>query len=143
MIVGLLVIIWAAAFIDRKYGVWVLMFLSIVMFLVGGGFAPTVFSMIALVTAAMINRPLTWWRKHFPHGLRDFLARLWKWSLVALVFLSLFLVELATFGYPLMLFFSADKILNLCRSLGNITFYGLGPVVILTALAYDIQKQTD
>jgi hypothetical protein len=140
MIAGLLVMIWSVAFIDRKYGAWGLMLLSILMFLVGGGFAPPIYTIPAIVAAAAIDRPLTWWRKHLPLKVRGFLARLWPWSLIAFLLLSLFLIELAIFGYPLMWFFSADNTLNLISALGYITYFGLGPVVILAAFAYDIQN---
>lgn len=143
MIVGLLVIIWSVAFIDRKYGAWVLMLLSIMLFLVGGGFAPPVYALLAIVAATKIDKPLTWWRKHLPLSIRGFLARLWLWFLIACASLSLFLVELAIFGYPLLWFLSANDSLSFISTLGNITFFGLGPVVILSAFAYDIQRQTD
>lgn len=143
MLISLFVLIWAAVYVDRKYGVWVLILLSIMMFLVGGGYASPVFAIPAIVAAAGINKPLVWWRRHLPVGLIDFLARLWKWSLIAIVLLSLFALETATFGYPLLWFFSADTTLNILSTLGNITFFGLGPVVILTAFAHDIQKKTN
>jgi hypothetical protein len=143
MLVGLFVIIWAAVYIDRKHGAWVLALLSIMMFLVGGGFAPPVCAILAIVAATGINRPLVWWRRHLPVGLRDFLARLWKWSLIAFVVLALFAVEIAIFGYPLLWFFSADSALDVLSTLGNITFFGLGPVVIVAAFAYDVQKKTE
>lgn len=142
MLVSLLVIIWAAVYIDRKHGVWVLILLSILMFLVGGGFAPPVFAIPAIVAAAGMNRSWVWWRKHLPVWLVDFLARLWKWLLIALVLLALFAVELAIFGYPLLWFFSADNTLSFLSTLGNITFFGLGPLAILAAFAHDIQTQT-
>jgi hypothetical protein len=40
MIIGLLVIVWSAKSIQRRYGAGVLLLLSILLFLVGGGFAP-------------------------------------------------------------------------------------------------------
>lgn len=66
IIFGLLVTIWAGAFIDRKYGARVLMLLSIMLWLVGGGFAPIFMSILASVTATQINKPLKWWRAHLP-----------------------------------------------------------------------------
>jgi hypothetical protein len=143
VVVGLLVVIWAGAFIDRKYGPPVMMLLSIALFLVGGGFAPLVLAVLPVAAAAGINRPLTWWRRHLPPKLRGFLAGLWAWPLIIFALLCLFAIELAIFGYPLLWVFSADHTVNLLSSLGNVTFFILGPVVILTALAYDIQKQSD
>ena len=73
IIVGLLVTIWAGAFIDRKYGARVLMLLSIILWLVGGGFAPIFMSILAFATATRINGPLKWWCAHLPVNLRGFL----------------------------------------------------------------------
>jgi MFS family permease len=143
MAVGLLVIIWSGAFIDRKYGPLVMMLLSIALFLVGGGFAPLVLAVLPVAAATGINRPLTWWRRHLPPKLRGFLAGLWAWSLIVFALLCLFAMGVAIFGYPLLWFFSADHTVNLLSSLGNVTFFILGPVAVLTALAYDIQKQPD
>jgi len=138
IIVGLLVTIWAGAFIDRKYGAGVLMLLSIV----GGGFAPIFMSILASVTATRISKPLKWWRLHLPVNLRGFLARLWPWSIIAFVLLFLIGVEILIFGYPLLWFFDANITYNIQNTFAFI-MVGFMPVSILTAFAYDIQKQTD
>ena len=62
IIAGLLVTIWAGALIDSKHGALVLLLLSIVIFLIGGGFGPIFMSMFASFTATRINKPLKWWR---------------------------------------------------------------------------------
>jgi len=61
IIFGLLVTIWAGAFIDRKYGAWVFGLLSFILWLVGGGYAPIFMSILAFATATRINKPLKWW----------------------------------------------------------------------------------
>ena len=142
-LVSLFVVIWAAAFIDRKHGALVLGLLSIVMFLFGGGFGPPVCAILAIVAAAGIDRPLTWWRKHLPRKLRGFLASLWPWPLIAFLLLCLFALANGIFGYPLMWFVSADDASSSTLVLGQITFLGLGPVVILSAITYDVQKTID
>ena len=60
IIFGLLLIIWSIGFVDRKYGAWVLLLLSFILWLVGGGFAPIFFSLFAFATATRIGKPLTW-----------------------------------------------------------------------------------
>jgi len=142
MIVGLLVSIWAYAFIDRKYGAWILMFLSILLWLVGGGFAPIFMSILASVTATRINKPLKWWRAHLPINLRGFLAKLWPWSVIAFVLVFLVGVEIAVFGYPLLWFFDANVTFTIQNALALVMVV-LWPVCIVTAFAHDIQKQTD
>jgi len=141
IIFGLLVLTWAGVFIDRKYGAGVLMLLSIILWLVGGGFAPIFMSILASVTATRINKPLKWWRAHLPVNVRGFLAKLWPWSIIGFVLLFLISVEIAIFGYPLVWFFGA----NVTYALQNIFAFisvGLMPVSILTAFAYDIQRRS-
>lgn len=142
IIVGLLVTIWAAAFVDRKYGALALLLLSITLWLVGGGFAPIFTSILASVTATRINKPLKWWHAHLSANLRDFLSKLWWWSIIAFVLLFLVSVEIAIFGYPLLWLLDA----NTTYSIQNVFAFimvGLMPVSILTAFAHDIQKQVE
>jgi hypothetical protein len=142
ILVGLLVTIWAGLFIGRKHGVWVLMLLSIILWLVGGGFGPIFMSILAIVTATRINKPLKWWRAHLPVNARGFLAKLWPWSIIAYVLLFSVSVEIAIFGYPLLELFGAKTTYDIQYTLGYI-MVGFMPVSILTAFAHDIQKQTD
>ena len=142
IIVGLLVTMWAGAFIDRKYGALVLLLLSITLWLVGGGFAPIFMSLLASAAATRINKPLKWWRKHLSVKLQVFLAKLWPWSIIAFVALFLVSVEIAIFGYPLLWFFDAPITYSIQNILAFI-MVGFMPVSIITAFAHDIQKQTD
>ena len=141
MVFGLLVTIWAGLFIDRKHGAGVLMLLSIILWLVGGGFGPIFMSILAIVTATRINKPLTWWHAHLPVNARVFFAKLWPWSIIAYTLLFLVSVEIAIFGYPLLGFFSAKTTYGIQYILGYI-MVGFMPVSILTAFAYDIQRRS-
>lgn len=142
MIVGLLIVIWAGAFIDRKYGARVLLLLSIILLPVGGGFGPSINGIIASLIATQISKPLTWWRTHLPDNVQNILVKLWPWALITYLLLFSSSVGLAIFGIPLVWFFSADTIYGILLSLGPISDVLL-LVTILTAFAYDIQKQTD
>lgn len=142
VIFGLLVTVWAGAFVHKKYGAGVLMLLSIILFLVGGGFAPIIMAILASVTATRINKPLTWWRTVVPDGVRSFLARIWLWSLVAFVLLFLICVEIAIFGWPLTLLFDADTAFNLLNTLSFIML-GLMLLSVLTGIAHDAQMQAE
>ncbi|MHA2203347.1 MAG: hypothetical protein ACW991_06635 [Candidatus Hodarchaeales archaeon] len=142
MFVGLLVTIWAAAFVQRKYGARILFLLSIILWLVGGGFAPIFFTIFATVTATRINKPLTWWHVHLPVNVRDFLAKLWPWAPVALVVIFWIGVEIQIFGYPLLWFLNANMTYGIQWALGFIML-GLMLISVLSALTFDIQKQLD
>ncbi len=142
MIFGILVTIWAGAFVERKYGARVLFLLSIILWLVGGGFAPIIFTIIASVTATRINKPLTWWRTNLPVSVQGFLSKIWPGVLIAFVLGFWISVELIIFGYPLLWFFNADTTFAIVNILAFI-YLGLMAVSILTGFAYDIQNQPD
>lgn len=139
MIFGLIVTIWAGVFIDRKYGARILLLLSIILWLVGGGFAPIFMSILASVTATKINKPLKWWKAHIPIKLRDSIAKLWPWSIIIFVLVFVLGVEIAIFGYPLLWLFDADLTYAIQWSSAFIMVV-LWPISIITALVYDIQK---
>ncbi len=142
MIFGLLVTIWAVAFIERKHGAWIFGGLSLILWLVGGGFAPIIMSILAFATATRINKPLNWWRTYLPTNFRGFLSTLWPWSIIAYVLVFVFGVEIAIFGYPLLWLFDADVTYAIQWTLALIMVL-LWPVSITTAFAHDIRKQND
>lgn len=141
VIIGVLVIIWAAGFVDRRYGAGVLLLLSVLLFLVGGGFAPIFLTILAFITATRINKPLTWWRTHIPAILQTFLVWLWPGSLIALVLLFFISVEIAIFGYPFVYFWGANTTLSI---LYNASYVMLGLMVLspLTGFAHDTSFKT-
>jgi hypothetical protein len=141
IILGLLVTVWAGAFIDRKYGALILLLMSITLWLVGGGFAPIFMSLLAAATATRINKPLNWWRAHLPVKLRGFLAKLWLWSIISFVVVFVVGVEIAIFGYPLLWLLDASTTYSI-QSILAFIMVALMPVSIITAFAHDIQKQT-
>lgn len=77
ILVSLAVAIWAAAFVQRRSGGHVLILLSVLMLLVGGGFGPPIIGLLAGVAGTGIRRPSTWWRKRVPAPGWRFLAGLW------------------------------------------------------------------
>ena len=88
---SLVFLVWATMFVQRKNGGLVLILLSVVMLLVGGGFGPPILGIIVGAVATRINAPLTWWRTHLPVSLRRFLGRLWPWSFAACIIAWLYL----------------------------------------------------
>lgn len=140
IVFGLLVTIWAGVFIDRKYGAGILMILSIILWLVGGGFAPIFMAIFASAAATRINKPLNWWHAHLPAFIQGFLAKLWPWSIISFVVVFVIGVEIAIFGYPLLWFYSADVTFSIQYALAYIMVV-FWPLSILTAFAYDIQRR--
>ena len=144
MIVGLLVTIWAVAFVQRKYGAWILLLLSFMLFLVGGGSPPIFLGVLASVVATRINKPLTWWRTHLPVNVWSFLAKLWPWSIIAFVLIFWFAVVIAITGWPLTLFLDANTtdFLPILTVLGYISDVLL-LLSIFAGLAHDIQRSAE
>jgi len=88
IVVSIIVIIWAIVFLERKNGGLVLILLSILQLLVGGGVAPLPIALISGVVATRINKPLKLWHRHLSVNSRRLLAKLWPWSLIALLVLA-------------------------------------------------------
>ena len=63
IIFGLIVAVWAAKFVQRKNGGLVLILLSIIMLLVGGGLFPPVFGVVAGIIGTRI-KPINESTKH-------------------------------------------------------------------------------
>jgi MFS family permease len=133
ILVSIIVIIWAAAFVQRKHGGLILIVLSILQLIVGGGFIPVVYGIIAGIAGTRIHKPLTWWRNHLPVHTRSFLAALWPWSLVAFMLWS-------SAEWILGYYFN-ELLLNLTL-LTMLISLGLVLLTVLTAYAHDIQRQT-
>jgi len=140
-IVSLIFIVWATAFVERRRGTLVLGILSVAMFLVGGGFAPPICAIMAIVAAASIDKPLRRWRRILSGGAARFLAGILKPCLILFVALCLLCIELAIFGYPLLWLFDADGTLSLITGIGYITYFALGPLVLLAAVAEGTQDR--
>jgi hypothetical protein len=78
VILGLLILIWSAAFVQRKHGGAVLILLSVALLLFGGGIFPPLIGIVGGAAGAKINKPLT----GKPGSLTRFAAKLWPWPLV-------------------------------------------------------------
>jgi hypothetical protein len=140
IILGLLVTVWAIKFIDKKFGSWILMLLSVALWLFGGGFAPLFLAILATITAIKINSPLTWWEKHLSIRTRERLAKLWRWSLAIVVILFVVSVETAIFGYPLLWLFDANTTYSI-QFLMALVMLAIIPVCMVSAFARDIIKR--
>ena len=116
------------------------MLLSVILFLVGGGFAPIFMALLASFTATQINKPSTRWHALLPGRVRTFLAKIWRGSLIAFVLLFLISVEIAIFGWPLTSFLDAGPAFNLLNTLSYVML-GLMLLSALTGLVYDVQQQ--
>ncbi len=83
--VSFVVVLWSAAFIPRKHGGSILILLSILQLLVGGGFVSAFFGIIAGAAGTRIQAPLTWWRAHLSGRSLHLLAAIGIWPVIVLV----------------------------------------------------------
>jgi hypothetical protein len=139
IILGTLVIIWAYKYVSGKYGAVVLLLLSIVLFMVGGGFAPIFLALLAFVAAVRINKPLEFWRSRIPTSLRNVIAALWPWTLVIAVASFVIAVEIAIFGEPLLGLVGAETAYSVQVFLGFATLI-LAIMALPAANTHDVNR---
>ena len=78
MVLGLVTMVWAAAFVQRQPGGTILALLSFGLLLFGGGIFPPVIGIIGGVVGTRINTPL----QKQPAPVWVMLAKLWPWTIV-------------------------------------------------------------
>jgi len=130
---GIIVVVWATFFVERKYGASVLFLLTITLFLVGGGFAPIFVSILAVAAATKISKPLNWWRERFPA--QSTFTKLWPLMLIAFVIVFWSAVGIQIFGLPL----AAHLTTNLMMIFSVLMIFLL-PIAVMVGLAFDAQK---
>jgi len=141
VLVSLAIIVWSVGFLHTRHGASIFGLLFIALFLVGGGIAAQImFVPVTWAVATRINKPLTWWRKVLPEGIRGILAKVWP-VILAIGSLS-FLIGLfiAVTGY-----FPGEsdpeRILNVCWTF--IFGGGLGMFLLsfVAGFARDVQRE--
>jgi len=134
--VSVAVIVWSAAFVQRKHGGLVLLLLCLAMLLVGGGFGPPIIGILAGVAGLGINAPYTWWRTHLPTRTRRLLATLWPWVFAICAMNGVFLV----IGSVILVYFFEVNNPDLFT---NSFFFSVPSLLlcIFTGVAYDIQNR--
>ncbi|GIK42936.1 MAG: hypothetical protein BroJett011_67690 [Chloroflexota bacterium] len=138
ILTGLAIIIWSVGFVHKRRGPLVYLLLFIVLFLVGGGIGQVAFFIPAWAVATRIHKPLTWWRRVLPAGMRRGLAKAWPWLLRAASLLILIALVIATFGYiPGVQ--DMDQVLDITLSLVGLSL-GFFLLAFVAGFAYDIEQ---
>lgn len=112
LVVSASLIVWAAAFVDRRRGGWVTVGLAVVLLLVGGGIGSPVVAFLAGLAGLGVGSRLPWWRGRLTGGLRSGLARLWPLAFGVATLNGLFLFVLAIPLVYLLGFGNADLFLG-------------------------------
>ncbi len=85
IILALIAFIWAMVFIERRNGGRVMILLSFLILIVGGGFIPTFYGLLAGFAGTRIEKPPVFFRKSFFRNSLRFLAVLWPVAMTAFV----------------------------------------------------------
>jgi hypothetical protein len=83
VVLSLAAVIWSIGFVQRKHGGPVLILLSLVLLLVGGGFVGACTGLIAGAAGTRIAKPSSGWWRRLPDRTLRVLVALWPWTLVA------------------------------------------------------------
>jgi hypothetical protein len=130
VIIGLVIVIWSLAFIQRRHGGLALIFLNLALLLFGGGFFPPLIGIVGGIAGLKINQPLT---ARESSGMLRFAARLWPWPLVV------FLVWV--FGQVAVGHFFND-FLQRVMWIGILLIFTTLPLSVYSAYAHDLQAAT-
>jgi hypothetical protein len=135
LIISLAIVVWAAAFMNKRNGGWILILLSTGMLLVGGGFGPPIMGILAGVAGLGVHAPLIKWWTHLPMNLIRFLAMLWPWIFAISLLNGVFLV----IGSVALVYFTG---LNNADLFVNSFFLAVLSLLlmIITGRAYDVQS---
>ena len=99
MIVGLTIIVWSLGFVHKRNGSTIFILLFVLLLLVGGGVAQTLFFPWIWLISTRINKPLLWWRKILPLKIQKPSGKLWPWSLIISSALLVFVLEIGVTGF--------------------------------------------
>jgi hypothetical protein len=113
--------------VQHKRGGVILMGLSLLLLLAGGGFIPMFIGLMAGFAGSRIDKPL---RRHLPHNARRLLASLWPWPLVA-YFVWVFPAQWLLGHFFGAFVLNASLLLFFCFDLG------LPLLTVFVALAHD------
>ena len=126
-IIGLLILIWSAAFVQHKYGGSILILLSVALLLFGGGLFPPLIGIVGGVAGMKINKRLIGEKSG---KIRRFAAKLWPWPLV--VFMSWIIGQ-----WPAGYFF--NDFMQTAMYFGLLLIFIMLPLSVYTAYSYDFQ----
>jgi hypothetical protein len=126
ILLGILIILWSVLFIQSKHGGLVLIVLSILLLLAGGGIFPPLIGILGGVAGTQIHKPLP---EKPPGRLLRLGAKLWPWPLVILIIWLLG-------QFPVGHFF--NDFLKGIMGFGMLLFLTMLPLSVYSAYAADL-----
>jgi hypothetical protein len=141
ILVSLAIIVWSVRFVHTQHGATVFGLLFIALFLVGGGIAAQImFVPVTWAVATRINKPLDWWRKILPAGVRRGLAKIWPVTLTIGCISVLIGLFIAITGYVPGVS-DDERILAICWSFVFGGGLGMFLLTFVAGFAHDIQAK--
>jgi hypothetical protein len=134
VILGIIVMVWSAFFVQKRHGGFVLILLCIPLLLFGGGIFPPLIGIIAGALGTRIHKPLNPEGSRLSGGLLLFLALLWPWSLALYVGWVLGQWVIGHFFNEWLL---ANGYLIIVIVLGTLL------LTVVTTYAYDLREATE
>jgi len=129
MILGLITLVWAAAFVQRKHGGTILALLCLGLLLFGGGIFPPVIGIVGGLMGRKIDVPV----KKQPGPVWGMFAKLWPWILI-LYFVLLF--SQFVVGY-----FFNEFVMEHGAAAVPLLILGLLVLSVLAGHGHDLQEQ--
>jgi len=139
IVISVSVFIWAIAFIDKRYNLTIIIVLTILMLLFGGGLAPPTFMILAIFATIFIKRPVQFRASTFVGKRLKSLSILWPWILYLLFAFVIIAVIAGVSGYPFLFIFIPENTIKILRIYGQVVTFIFGPITILSAIAYDAE----
>lgn len=127
---------WVVGFAHRKHGGIVLVGLSIVLLLVGGGFGPPLLGIVVGLTATRIGKPLAWEHARLASTISRALSVSWPWVFAASIGAWLMLVP----GLPILSYTLGVENSALLAVL-IVSAFGLLGLTIVSGLARDAEPR--
>jgi hypothetical protein len=134
ILLGVLVTVWSALFVQKKRGGLGLILLCIPLLLVGGGIFPPLIGIIAGALGTRIHKPLNPEGSRLSGGLLRSLAVLWPWSLALYV---VWVLGQWVIGYFFNDWLLANGYLVIVMVLGTLL------LAVITTYAHDLQRATE
>lgn len=138
MIVAVVLIVWSLKFVHKKNGPAVFLLLFITLLLVGGGVAQVIFFPFIWLVSTRIHKPLSWWKKILPPGLRKVLSALWPWLIGLSNVVMLFVLAVSFTGFVPGIH-SEDTVLSIMFGC-LLAVLVLFPASYIAGFSYDIEK---
>jgi hypothetical protein len=137
ILASLIFLAWVTMFVQRAHGGIILILLSLVLLLVGGGFGPPLFGLILGLAATRIDAPHKWWRTRLPERARRALSSMWPWAFAAGVLAWLCVLPGSILLEGARGVSSPERIMSVLIAAA----FGLLLMAIVTSFAHDMQLQ--